>query len=497
MSTDYAKMIKWDLLPYINGEGLDIGCGDARPHDWMVGVDIAAGQTPRGPNHIRDARKLASFYAAESQDFIFSSHLLNELEDWPTVLAGWWSLLKPNGYLILFLPTCEAAEGVKACNPKMVVDAMEALKPWQFVEARTNGQQLFHVFRKCDLPTDLTVPDNDKTVAVVKLGAHGDALWASSVFPHLKEQGFHVILYTQDTGEEVLRHDPHIDRLIKFESRVPMGELGELFRWLETKYKHTRLLVECVEGTLLPSPQKIQYHFPDELRHKLMDFNYLEVHHAVAKVPMVPRQKFYPNDEEMQWANETRKAMQPFVVVLMVSGSSQTKHWPYAGDLAKRLLEREDVSVVVLGEDRGIPFPDHPRLTKVFMAWPVRKALTFVQLANVVVGQETGVLNCVAFERDVKKVVLLTHSSVENLTRDWPNTTAIGKPPKECSSVACHRLHYSLEFCKVDGVTKAPLCQSAISVHDVLQEVLPAITASGFVRVDDGMPVESKMQVAA
>jgi hypothetical protein len=32
------------------------------------------------------------------------------------------------------------------------------------------------------------------------------------VLPHLKEQGYYTIVYTQDTGEEVLRHDPHIDR---------------------------------------------------------------------------------------------------------------------------------------------------------------------------------------------------------------------------------------------------------------------------------------------
>lgn len=476
MSTDYAKMIRWDLLPYCNGEGLDIGCGDARPHDFFVGVDIKAGNTQRGPNHIRDAKTLGTYFAAESQDFIFSSFLLNELEDWPTVLAGWWKLLKDDGYLILFLPVCEAAEGVKACNPKMVVDAMETLRPWQFVEARTNGQQLFHVYRKCDRPTDMAKPDLDKTVAVLKLGAHGDALWASSVLPHLKDQGFHVILYTQDTGAEVLKHDPHIDQLIKFESRVPMDQLGEMFNWMQEKYKHCRILVECVEGTLLPSPQKIQYHFPAEMRHKFMNFNYLDAHHMMAQVPLEPRQKFYPSDDEKVWANEFRATLKPFVVVIMVSGSSLTKSWPYAGDLAKRLMERDDISVVVLGDDRGIKFQEHADIHRIHTSWPIRKAFTFAQLANVVVGQETGILNCVAFEREVRKVVLMTHSSKENLTRDWPNTATMERPPKECGFLACHRLHYSMQHCHVDPVTNASMCQAAISVHDVLQEVLPAIT---------------------
>jgi hypothetical protein len=237
---------------------------------------------------------------------------------------------------------------------------MAPLKPWQLVEARINGTQFFHVYRKCDAPTVLEVPDPDKVVAVMKLGAHGDALWASSVLPHLKDQGYYVIVYTQDTGEEVLRHDPHIDRLIKFESRVPMGELGELFAWIEQKYKNARILVECVEGTLLPSPQKIQYHFPKPLREKLMNHNYLDLHHMQARVPLEPRQKFYPNEEEKAFANKVRAGLQPYVVVLVPTGSSITKKWPYIVDLAKRLLEREDVSVVVLGDRRGLQVRGSP-----------------------------------------------------------------------------------------------------------------------------------------
>ena len=43
--TDFAAQVKYDILPYVNGEGLDIGCGDCRPHDFLVGVDIKAGLT--------------------------------------------------------------------------------------------------------------------------------------------------------------------------------------------------------------------------------------------------------------------------------------------------------------------------------------------------------------------------------------------------------------------------------------------------------------------
>lgn len=465
--SDHALAVKWDLLPYINGRGLDLGCADARPHDWMHGIDIQPGTGNKGPNQIMDARDL-SLFSDKSHDFVFSSYLLNELEDKGKVLAEWWRVIKDDGYLILFLPLAEG------CDPKMIVDAMTPLKPWQFVEARVNENSFFHVYRKCDRPTELEQPKPENICAVIKLGAHGDALWASSVFPHLKEQGYHVILYTQETGEEVLRHDPHIDQIIRFESRVPIGELGELFSWMELKYKNARILVESVEGTLLPSPAKIQYHFPINLREKLMNVNYLDVHHMVARVPLEPRQKFYPNEEEMAWANEYRASLNPHVVVMVPNGSSVSKMWPYAAKLAKRLLERDNVTVVMIGDERGCDFTElegNENFKKIGISWSVRKAMTFCQLATVVVGQETGMLNSVAFEKEVRKVVLLSHSSVENLTRDWPNTASIRKLPECAGSTGCHRLHFNFEYCNEDQETKSAVCQSMIGVDEVLREV--------------------------
>ncbi len=478
-STDFASMIRWDLLPYINGDGLDVGCGDARPHDWMVGIDIKPGQTQKGPNQIRDGTTLDKYYAPESQDFIFSSHLLQELQDWPAVLAGWWKILKPDGYLIIFLPLQEerAAEGetpaLQACDPKKLIDALAPLKPWQVVEMRKNLGQFFHVYRKCE-GAPVEQPDPEKICAVMKLGAHGDAMWASSVMPHLKEQGYITWLYCQETTEEVLRHDPHIDRIIRFSSKVPLGELGELFAWMEAKYKHSRILVECVEGTCLPSPTKIQYRFPQALRHRLMNHNYLDVHHLQARVPMDPRQKFYPSPDEMNEANVYRASLgTPYMVVLVPNGSSCTKNWPYAGDLARRLLdEREDVTVVVMGDLRATTFTEHPRLKVIGTTWPVRKCFTLAQLANVLVGEETGLLNGVAFEKDVRKVALLTHSTMENLTRDWPNTATL---TGDVHCYPCHRLHYNWDDCTRSTVTKAAACQSAISVSMVMREIEVAI----------------------
>jgi ADP-heptose:LPS heptosyltransferase len=196
------------------------------------------------------------------------------------------------------------------------------------------------------------------------------------------------------------------------------------------------------------------------------------MHHLKAEVPYEPRLKFYPNAEEKRWANALRAELTPRLVVMVPNGSSCTKSWPYAAELARYLLRREDVTVVVLGDLREAKYEDHPRLMKVGLDWPMRQCMTFAQLADVVVGQETGIVNSVSFEKDVRKVVLMTHSSVENLTRDWPNTaTLAGNVP----CFPCHRLHYNWEFCTQDKWTQAAACQTAISVNDVLREIEVAI----------------------
>jgi hypothetical protein len=469
MTEQHGLEVRWDILPYISGNGLDLGCGDSRPHDWLVGVDKNPGTSQRGPNIIHDITKLELF-ADGSQDFVFSSHTLPELSDWPSVLKEWWRLIKDDGYLILYQPITET------CTPKAIVDAMVPLRPWQFVVARSNDKATFHVYRKCNLPTILDQPAPEKVCAVVKLGAHGDALWASSVFPGLKEQGFHTILYTQSTGETMLRHDPHIDELINFENRVPMGELGELFQWLQHKYTDVRILVECVEGVSLPSPVKLQYHWPLAAREAVMNHNYLDIHHLVAKVPLFPkRMKFYPSEEEKLWANELRSRLNDYLVVVVPNGSGCSKFWPHTNELTNNLCQREDVTVVVLGDRREIKLDEHDNLMFIGQDWDIRKAMTFVQLSDVVVGQETGLVNCVGFEEDVHKIVLLTHSSEENLTRDWPNTEAIRMLPECAGTTGCHLLHYDWSHCNRDEATNSAKCQAMISADMVLEKIEPFI----------------------
>jgi SAM-dependent methyltransferase len=78
---------------YFLGDGLDIGHGGDFVVEGCRGWEIEDG----------DAHELAEI-DGESFDFVYSSHLLEHLTDPARAIRNWWRVLKPGGYLILYVP---------------------------------------------------------------------------------------------------------------------------------------------------------------------------------------------------------------------------------------------------------------------------------------------------------------------------------------------------------------------------------------------------------
>ena len=78
---------------YCQGRGLDIGYGGDPIMPEARGWDFEHG----------DAQLLKGLDDA-SFDFVYSSHLLEHLPDCELALRNWWRVLKPGGYLLLYLP---------------------------------------------------------------------------------------------------------------------------------------------------------------------------------------------------------------------------------------------------------------------------------------------------------------------------------------------------------------------------------------------------------
>lgn len=78
---------------YLRGQGIDVGYGGDLVVPNCRGWDVEDG----------DAHDLAGI-ADETFDFVYSSHVLEHLTDPARAIRNWWRVLKPGGYLILYLP---------------------------------------------------------------------------------------------------------------------------------------------------------------------------------------------------------------------------------------------------------------------------------------------------------------------------------------------------------------------------------------------------------
>jgi predicted SAM-dependent methyltransferase len=87
--------------PYVQGEGLDLGCGATPIHARAIRVD----RTPRHSHLCGNVDDL-HWFGSGVFDYVFASHVLEDfpLECWRDVLAEWCRVIHGGGYLCVAVP---------------------------------------------------------------------------------------------------------------------------------------------------------------------------------------------------------------------------------------------------------------------------------------------------------------------------------------------------------------------------------------------------------
>lgn len=495
---------RWDVVPYIRGKGIDIGCGPTKVLPHAIGIDSLKDTELFGvemkPDLVcEDATQLAIPDA--DLDFVFSSHLLEHIEDTGKALNEWWRCLKVGGYLVLYLPHRDLYPniGTPGANPDhkhdfVPADILTKLEACTFGggfdvmvnETRDQGMEysFLLVIQKLAKPlvgsySYAATKSAGKTVCVVRYaGGIGDMIQASGILPELKRQGFHVTVMTTPRGQDLLREDPHVDDwVIQDNDEVPNHLLSEYWAVWEKKFDRFINLCESVEGTLLAIPGRSSHKWPDNLRRSMLNQNYGEFVARIADLPYRSEAGFYPTRaEELEaerYVHNLRRGKPVFAILWALAGSSLHKAYPHMDDvIANVLLAMPGAAVVFVGDklcqilEAG--WEDHQLVHRRSGRTTIRQDLALAQKMSCVVGPETGVLNSVAFE-PMPKVVMLSHSSRENLTKHWLNTTALTAAGAPCAP--CHRLHYDWSHCHEDEATGTALCQVTISPRMVFDAI--------------------------
>lgn len=525
-----APKIRWGIVQYTRGRGLDLGAGDAKAFPHFISVDNGDherfGFQMKVDVKVPTCEKL-DLFADASMDFIFSSHLLEHIEDYAAALKEWWRVIKPGGYLVLYLPhkdlypnvrddgemaralarkaeklgrepnLMEAhevtelvvanrkARGVTNVGalyagsghansdhkhdfaPDDIIAVMRDVDGWDLVENQTRDEgeeySFFQVWKKLEaIPRalaksgDFVAKNGDhqreswkaekpaKTACVCRYGAFGDVIMASSVCAELKAQGYHVTFMGSPPGADVLANDPNIDRIyLQDKDQVPNHELGSYWNYWEARFDKWVQLSGSVEDSLLATPGRPNHRFPHAMRHRLLNQNYVEFSHEIAGIPYTLRQRFYPSPDERAWAKAERAKMGDFLIVWSMAGSSLHKTWDGLDPIIARvLLSYPNAHIALVGGPEckmlEAGWENESRVHRTCGEWSIRQTMAMVQVADLIIGPETGVLNSAAL-LDAAKIVLLSHSSVENLTRDWVNTTSLYSKTTPC--YPCHQLH--------------------------------------------------------
>lgn len=152
------------IVPYAQGRGLDIGCGQRKAWHRMIGIDNLTdygGNRPPSVDVISDGNKLPMF-SDKSMDFVFSSHFLEHVVDTKACLQEWWRVLKPGGNLILYLPHKNfypniGQEGSNRDHkhdflPTDIIAIMKEVGSWELLENedrdKGNEYSFFQCFRR-------------------------------------------------------------------------------------------------------------------------------------------------------------------------------------------------------------------------------------------------------------------------------------------------------------------------------------------------------------
>jgi ADP-heptose:LPS heptosyltransferase len=339
---------------------------------------------------------------------------------------------------------------------------------------------------------------------ICRYGGVGDNLVASSVLAGLKERYGHVEVLTQEPQHVVFQNNPHIDKLSVYKRNQIPGQGWQewhLIRSRESDFFAN--LSHSMETTLAFLPAQCQFQWPAEVRRKLANKSYLEMVHDICGISydhIAP--DFFPTEEEVTVANETKSKIGARFIAWVLTGTRLDKIYPYSAMAIGRLIRELDIPVVMFGapgKDFEIAEIIHKHVqlqngtdhnlhlaispSKEDEVWNIRRVLTMVQHADLVIGPDTGPMWAVAMH-DNPKMVLLSHASPTNITKYWHNTTTLHAAASRVPCWPCHLLHDVQDTCTPNRESNGAACISDITVETIIKTAQAALAKSANTVVD-------------
>jgi ADP-heptose:LPS heptosyltransferase len=464
-----GKDMKWEMVPYVRGVGVAFDDDMTNP---LFSHFISS--TQQRTRRI-DWKNPVQF---QNLDYVFSASVAARLwpEKTPGLFRTWMKLLKPGGHLIFTMDegTIPASRMVEYMRSSVNNWSLDVWKTYQ-----DEDSELYLQIYKNTTSGGQVINTEDKihpnSALVIRYGAIGDCIIASSILPGLKDQGYHVVFNTQETGHSILSNNPHIDEfLLQDKEQIPNEELPGWWMFLKDRYKRVINLSGTMEQAICTMPGTPDFTWPRAVREKYRGANYYEFLHDMAEVPMPVRSEFFPTREETKIAERKLRKIgeEKFVIMWVLSGSAVHKRVPQVPEVMDYILKDPNVHVIFVGDEfckvLEESWSNHQQVTCTSGEWSIRETLTMTQHVDLVIGPETGVVQLAGIQ-GTPTVVLLSHTSEDTLCRYWKDYMALVAEGCECHP--CYRQHYTRDYCDVDDEVPAARCIREIPAGRIIHAI--------------------------
>lgn len=326
-------------------------------------------------------------------------------------------------------------------------------------------------------------------ILIWRTGAYGDVLITAPLVRHLHSQGHQIFYVGGERGEEVLKNNPHIHKLLPHDKTVKNELLGEHMEWLKRKYHCDRIidLNESIECALSQHPRSANYKLPKKERIAKFNRNFYEYCFEHANEPWDASTNFKPelffDDSELQTARNYLKPMS-YNVLVGLSGSGTNKAYPWMMDLCNNIGKTHpNVHIITVGDLKcqileDIETPDLTNVTKLSGNIPMRISMALTSMVDLVISPDTGLIHASGCY-DTPKICLLGHNTIECITKHFTNDYSIEADQKLAPCAPCLYMVYNMKLqCPLSVSTNSSICMSdGIPLQKVYDRFLEAYNA--------------------
>lgn len=482
---------------YLTGRGVSFGSPIIPPQAvnqgvYSIGIGLLQGHGVAGVDTSFD------LLADGSLDHLYISPQIEAVDNPHDLLRDGVRKLKVGGHLILRVRLGHIEPGHYTFAGVELREWLERMAKWkQKAEYLEAGEYLLILKRlEGRKGIEAETPRPPKRACIARYGALGDAIIMTPLIRRLKEDGYHVTINVSSYSSMVFENNPYIDNvLIQERDLIPNPKLGDYWRYWASQYDRYINLSESVEGDLLFIEGRPNFFTTQSHRQRMCDKNYYDY---------TMRRGGYPEDlgtrgELFFTRAEERKASQffnldlrrhhlvegkpenKFIILWALNGSSHHKVYPLMEPLLIEWFKTHPDSLCITVGDQmaGLLEFDHPQLIPKAGKWKVRESLIATKYVDLVIGPETMITNAAGCF-PTPKIVLLSHSSRENLTKYFLNDFSLEPDRDTAPCYPCHQLHYTKESCPLGEMKdtsngqvlgQAPICSISISPVRLLERM--------------------------